>query len=137
MSAHISIKTTLYMILRSRYSHLDSINRVHDRVLLIKRQSAAFVEGWLGGNRAYSYASKSACGHVLHQRKVGRESFITIEDMLVSCTTTLDVNRCGSCGARTHTLLPALHLAGPLGRPRPQILLRTYSIAEPGCRLSR
>ena len=38
--------------------------------------------------------------------------------------------------ARTHTLLLALHLAGPFG-PRPQILLRTQSIAEPGCRLAR
>jgi len=39
--------------------------------------------------------------------------------------------------AHTHTLLLALHLAGPLGRPRPQILLlRTWSTAEPGCRLS-
>jgi hypothetical protein len=40
--------------------------------------------------------------------------------------------------AHTRTLLLALHLAGPLGRPRPQILLlRTSSTAEPGCRLSR
>lgn len=36
---------------------------------------------------------------------------------------------------RTHIPQRALHLAGPLG-PRPQIL-RTYSIAEPGCRLLR
>jgi len=35
--------------------------------------------------------------------------------------------------AHTHTLRRALHLAGPFG-PLPQIL-RTYSIAEPGCRL--
>lgn len=39
--------------------------------------------------------------------------------------------------AHTHTHLLALHLAGPLGRPQPQILLRTPSIAEPGCRLHR
>lgn len=35
---------------------------------------------------------------------------------------------------RTHILLLALHLAGPFG-PRPQILLRAPSIAEPGCRI--
>jgi hypothetical protein len=35
--------------------------------------------------------------------------------------------------AHTHTLRRALHLAGPFG-PLPQIL-RTYSIAEPACRL--
>jgi hypothetical protein len=28
---------------------------------------------------AYSYASKSARGHVLQQRKIGRQSFIAIE----------------------------------------------------------
>jgi hypothetical protein len=37
--------------------------------------------------------------------------------------------------AHTHTLLLALHLAGPFGGPQLQILLRTLSIAEPGCRL--
>lgn len=40
-----------------------------------------------------------------------------------------------AAAVHTRTLLLALHLAGPLGRPRPQILLRTASIAEPGCRL--
>jgi hypothetical protein len=31
------------------------------------------------GSDAYSYAGKSARGHVLQQRKIGRQSFIAIE----------------------------------------------------------
>lgn len=71
--------STLLTSLPQMYiAHLDSINRVHNRVLLYTHQPYIPRPHMVCVEKAYSYARKSTGSHILQQREIGRKSFIAI-----------------------------------------------------------
>lgn len=119
-----------------RGAHLNCIDRVHDRVFLF-RFSVTGIHERAASICAYRYARKRARSHVLEQRKIGRQSFIAIDKDVsdrAAYSTTCFPPEITKIHTHTHAPRRVAHPGGPFGRPRPQMLLRTSSMADPGWR---